>query len=264
MNIIAKHNDIPIGVIGDIHGDFGLIRDKIKYYNLEGILLFQAGDFGVGFNYNNPREPRKEKKRLQDLNVFLKKRKIFLYVVSGNHDNPLFFDGNHNFTNLIFMQNYDVVEAGEHKILGIGGATSVDRKPNHHFKDYRGHDYPGRRENINWWPGAEKIVYNEEKLATIAGVDVVITHTAPDFVYPPVLGTTVLKWCDCDPELKDELIAERKLVTEIYKKLDEINFITWWCFAHFHQSNYQTYNITKFKLLDIGEFTEIKFNKEED
>jgi UDP-2,3-diacylglucosamine pyrophosphatase LpxH len=264
MNVIAKHMDMPIAVIGDVHGKWGLIRDKIKYYNLENVLVFQTGDFGVGFNYNDPREPKKERKRLLELNAFLKKRNICLYVIHGNHDNPVFFDGNHNFTNLIFMQDYDVVEVGEHRILGIGGATSIDRKPNHHFKDYMGYNYPGRREGVNWWPGAEKIVYDEEKLATIAGVDVVITHTAPDFVYPPVLGQTIYKWCDCDPGLKAELIVERELVTKIYKKLDEINVIKFWFYGHFHRTNTQKHELTKFCLLDIGEIQEIKFEREEE
>jgi hypothetical protein len=228
------------------------------------MILFQAGDLGVGFRYNDPRQPEKEKRRLEEINIFLKKRKIFLYVVRGNHDNPIFFDGNHNFTNIVFMQDYDIVEIGERAVLGIGGATCVDRKPNHNFKDYRGHNYPGRKEGIDWWPGAEKVIYDEEKLKTIAGIDIVVTHTAPDFVYPPVLGGTVFKWIECDPELKEELIAERELVGKIYKKLDEINVIKWWIYAHFHQSKFQLYNFTKFKLLDIGEVYEIKAERDEE
>ena len=61
MDIIAKHNDIPIAVIGDVHGEWDLITNRIKKYNLDNIIIFQAGDFGVGFNYNNPVEPKKEK-----------------------------------------------------------------------------------------------------------------------------------------------------------------------------------------------------------
>ena len=149
MKIIAKHIDLPVAAVGDIHGDLGFIRDKINNYQLENTIIFLAGDFGVGFRYNDPREPAKEKKRLTLFNSSLKKRNIFLYVVRGNHDNPTFFDGNHNFTNLIFMQDYDVVDVGETLYLGIGGATSVDRKPNHHFKDDRGKNHPGRKDGVN-------------------------------------------------------------------------------------------------------------------
>ena len=263
MAEIAKHIDMPIAVIGDVHEEWGLIKDKIKYYTLQDAILFQAGDFGVGFKYNDPREPGKERKRLLELNKFLKKRNIFLYVVRGNHDNPMFFDGNHNFTNIIFMQDYDVVEVGEHRILGIGGATSVDRKPNYKFKDYRGKDWPGRKEGIDWWPN-EKIIYDEEKLNNLYGIDVVVTHTAPDFVYPLILGETVIKWCTCDPELKDELTAERELVAKIYKKLDEFNCIKFFFYGHFHKSHFEKNGLTTFRLLDIGEFREVRFEKEEE
>lgn len=262
MNIIAKHNDLPIAVIGDIHGEFNVIIKKVKHYDLNDVVLLVAGDMGVGFNYNNPREPKKEKVRLLYLNQFLKRHNIFLYIVRGNHDNPSFYDGKHNLSNLIFMQDYDIVQVGEYMILGVGGATSVDRKPNHHFKDYKGENHPGRRENVDWWPN-EKVIYDEEKLNVIAGIDIVVTHTCPDFVHPPVLGDNVWKWCDCDPELKSELIEERELMGKIYDKLNELSVIKWWYYAHYHQSNFQTYNSTKFKLLDIGEFHEIKFKNEQ-
>ena len=262
MNIIAKHTIMPIYTIGEIHGDFHggfkIISDKIKLYDLNDCIIFACGDFGVGFRYNNPDEPRKEKKRLVLLNTLLKKRKIFFYVVRGNHDNPIFYDGNHNLSNLIFMQDYDIVEVGDYSILGIGGATSVDRKPNHHFKNYKGDDHPGRTDGVDWWPN-EKIVYDEEKLNMIAGIDAVISHTCPDFILPSILGGNVWKWCDCDPELKNELIEERELVGKIYNKLNELSVIKWWVYGHFHQSKFQTYNSTRFKLLDIEEFHELKF-----
>lgn len=257
MNIIAKHEDIPVGVIGDIHEEFFLIKEKIKYYNLEDAVLFVAGDFGVGFFYNNPREIIKEKKRLEILNAFLRKRKIFLYIVRGNHDNPCLFDGKHNFSNLIFMEDYDVVEVGEHRILGIGGAISLDRKPNYNFPNLYGKNHKGRREGVNWWPN-ERIFYDEEKINTLAGIDVVITHTAPDFVHPNILSEYVLKWIECDSELKNELFEERATVAKIYNKLSELNYVKHWYYGHFHHSNCETYELTKFRLLDIGEFAEIK------
>jgi Icc-related predicted phosphoesterase len=263
MDVIAKHEDFIVGVIGDIHGDFDLLKDRVKNYELSNTILFQVGDFGVGFRYNDPREPKKENKRLKDLNDFLKKRNIFLYVIRGNHDNPMFFDGNHNLANLIFMKDYDVVEVGRFTYIGIGGATSVDRKSNHHFKSYRGNNHPGRREGIDWWGVGEKVSYNEDKLEKIAGIDVVLTHTCPDFIFPPILGGPVWKWCDCDSTLKDELIEERAIMSKIYNKLNELSVIKLWAYGHFHGSNFETYGNTKFKLLDVGEFLEINLRRNE-
>ncbi len=265
MTVIAQHIDMPVAVIGDVHEKWGLIIDKIKYYNLQDAVLFQAGDFGVGMGYNDPREPKKEQKRLNELNQFLVKRNIFLYVVRGNHDNPMFFDGKHNLTNIIFMQDYDIVEVGEHRILGIGGATCVDRKENPlFFRDFsETRTWKGRKEGIDWWPD-EKVVYDEEKMNFLVGIDVVITHTAPNFVFPQILTDTVLKWCKYDPELKDELIAERELMAKIYKKLDEINVIKFWYYGHFHKPNTQKHEMTTFYLLDIGEFREVRFERKEE
>ena len=62
---------MPIAVIGDIHGEWGLIRNKIKYYDLQDACVFQAGDFGVGFRYNDPREPRKERKKTNEIERIL-------------------------------------------------------------------------------------------------------------------------------------------------------------------------------------------------
>ncbi|MFA5068079.1 MAG: metallophosphoesterase [Candidatus Izemoplasmatales bacterium] len=256
MDIIANHEDIPIIAIGDVHGDFSQITTKIKYYELENCALFQCGDFGVGFNHDNPKNIQKEKKTLILFNEFLNKKNIFLYVVRGNHDNPIFFDGNHNMTNIVFMKDYDIVEIGKHNVLGIGGATSVDRKPNKNFSDYNGKSYRGRKQGISWWLN-EKVVYDEQKLSLIGGVDVVITHTSPDFAYPATISDNVLKWCEYDPELKEELVFERQLMTKIYKKLDEINVVKYWCFGHFHESKTEKHESTTFCLLDIGEFKEL-------
>ena len=261
MNVIGSHEYIPICVVGDVHSRWGLIMDKIRYYKMDNTVIFQVGDFGVGFGYNNPTEPKKERKRLTILNTFLKKRNIFLYVVRGNHDNPMFFDGKHNLSNIVFMQDYSIVEIGDYKILGIGGATSVDRKPNSNFADYRGKWYPGRRDGIDWWSNTEKIVYDEDKLSVIAGIDIVVTHTVPDFIYPTVINENVLKWVEYDPELKDELIEERAVVSRIYQKLNEVNVIKWWLYGHFHQSRSTKHENTKFQLLDVGEFTEVRLDR---
>jgi len=266
MNIVGRHNDIPVGILGDIHGEFKVIMEKVKIYNLDNTVIFQLGDFNIGFGHRDPRFERKEKVAVRMLNTFLKKRCIFLYIIRGNHDDPTFFDGKHNYTNIVFMQDYDCVEVGEYTYLGIGGATSVDRKENPNFPNLYGKPHPARKPNIDWWPGVEKVVYDEEKLKDLVGIDVVLTHTCPDFVYPPLLGGTVPKWAEYDPELPGELIEERKNVTKIYNKLNELNYIKFWYFGHFHQTKIEKYQVTEFHLLDINEFQEVKFprKKEED
>jgi UDP-2,3-diacylglucosamine pyrophosphatase LpxH len=257
MLLPKKFENFAMGFMGAIHGEFNVFRNKIKYYNVENSVIFQLGDFGVGFNYGDIKSQKKENRVLIELNCFLKKRNVFLFVVRGNHDNPMFFDGNHNLPNITFMQDYDTVEVGDYKILAIGGATSVDRKENYNFKDYMGKNYPGRKEGVSWWPN-EKVVYNHEKLSFITNVDIVISHTAPHFVHPPTLNNDVMKWVDCDPDLKNELLEERNKMAEIYRKIDEINFVKFWFYAHFHQTKTEKYQLTTFYLLDIAEFRELR------
>jgi UDP-2,3-diacylglucosamine pyrophosphatase LpxH len=258
MNIVKTHKDVPIVVVGDLHGEWDVINNQVKKNKIEDIVIFCAGDFGVGFGYNNPRNPIKEKKRIIILNNFLKKRNIFLYVVRGNHDNPLFFDGKHNFENVFFMQDYDVVEVGEHKILGIGGAISLDKNPNCNIRDYRGKHWGGRTEGKDWWSD-EIFLYNKEKINQLFDIDVVITHTSPDFTHPPIVRENIKRLLESDKNLKNELIEERRLLTMAYNNIKKNNIIKFWFYGHFHEKNVQKFESTKFVLLDVNDFLEIKF-----
>ena len=251
--------DMLIAFMGDIHGDFAVINKKIHYYQLEDAVLCQLGDFGVGFGYNDPREPKKEKKRLSMLNIFLKKRNIFLHVVRGNHDWPEFFDGNHDFSNIKFLKDYDTIEVGDVKILGLGGAVSVDRKPNRLFSDVNGRGtWPGRREGINWWKN-EGFVFDEEKVKNIYGVDIVFSHTKPMFVGPNMYeGKDMHKWFADDPELEGDLKKEGEDLDKLYKILKKNSKLISWFYAHFHYTKTDIIDGTKFCLLDIDEFRDLR------
>ena len=188
----------------------------------------------------------------------MEKRNVFLYVVRGNHDNPMFFDGTHNFSNLIFMEDYDVIQVDDLRILGVGGAISVDRKPNRYVLDMNGRSHKGRRENIDWWP-SEVFKYDEKKASSLVGIDVVATHTAPLLVPPLTLGgETVQKFMLCDSALKVELTKERELMGELFTKLQEKNNIQAWYYGHFHDSNSLDIDGTKFQMLDINELLEFR------
>lgn len=259
MQIISKHKNSLICCIGDIHGCFDVMVSKIKDYDLTDCICLQLGDFGVGFNYNDPRAPIKEKKRLSMLNSFLKHRNIFLYAIRGNHDSVSFFDGKHNFSNLIFMEDYDVIEVGDRRILGVGGAISVDRRENKNRVDgLNGKWYPGRRIGIDYWEN-EVFNFDEKKIRDISGVNIVITHTAPDFAYPNNYNNIKI-WIDNpkDPTLLDELIIERKQMSQMYDILDEKNLILNFVYGHFHMSKIEMHRTTNFHLLDVCEFREIR------
>jgi len=258
MKIFRTHNNLPIVVVGDLHFKWKILQENIKALDLEDIIIFQSGDFGVGFDLTTDRKIRKENKRLKIFNEFFEKRSIFLYVIRGNHDNPEFFDGCHNLSHIIFMQDYDVIQVGDKKILGIGGALSTDRKENPNFPDMYGKPHPARIPGRDWWPGSEMVKYDEKKLNNIKDIDVVITHGAPKFAYPLLAEERLEKWVEYDPELLNEAIEEREIQTKIYNKLIENNDIEYYIYGHYHRHNMTPIDNTMFWCLEKESFTELR------
>lgn len=238
--------DSQIIMLGDIHGDYHQIQKFFNRLQLTNVSLFQVGDFGVGFTYNE-REVRKELKTLQLLSDFLVKRESHLYVIRGNHDDPSFFDGEHNFDGITFLQDYDVVEVNGLKILGIGGATSVDKVD--------------RKEGKDWWAG-EKPVFDESKL-DLTGIDVVITHTAPNFTQPFGGNAFISNYISRTMGLAEELLEERNILAKISDKILENNTPRFWFYGHFHQSYMTEVGDVMMIGLDINEFYELLWREEQ-
>lgn len=187
MEIFKTYNDQPIFLLGDIHGNFYVIINLIHKYDLHDCLIFQLGDFGIGFNYN-------------------KKGVVYLFV---------------------------------------GGALSIDKK------------YSGLTEGFDYWDD-EKFIYDEEKIKNAIGVNVVLTHTAPNFADPLINNDFAKKCIEGNPILEHQMIQERELVTNLYDKLSENNFIKLWVYAHFHNTNISHINGTTFLLLNVNEFRKVK------
>ena len=73
--------------LGDIHGDYDVIRKFIKNYDITNANIIQLGDFGVGFGTFT-----ENKKQLDYYNKIFVKRNVHIWVVRGNHDNKLYFN----------------------------------------------------------------------------------------------------------------------------------------------------------------------------
>lgn len=155
--------------IGDLHGNFNHLKYMLK--DIKNSYLIQVGDFGIGFtSYLNDRST------LESLNLFLRERGCILYAIRGNHDNPSFFDGHINFDSLKLVSDYSVVNfKGWGNILFIGGGISIDRT-------YR-HEESIISSNTYWWK-EEKVVLDLDKLESFTDIDIIVTHTAPNYCYP--------------------------------------------------------------------------------
>jgi len=72
-------------LIGDLHGGYPELLNKIKKYKLENTSFIQVGDWGLGFQ-------RRELdiKALVQIDSFLREQANRLYIIRGNHDNKWF------------------------------------------------------------------------------------------------------------------------------------------------------------------------------
>jgi predicted phosphodiesterase len=249
--------------LGDIHGNFNLINQYVNQYKLKDCIIIQVGDFGVGFA---PLE--KERKTLGYVNPLLKKNNIMLYAIRGNHDFKPYFDNDpFGFSNIKLLPDYTILDieldvmglTETKKILFIGGAVSVDRNWRMTAKQKNGdHEVrPGQ----SWWQD-EIFVLDNDKLADMRGIDIVVTHTAPDYCVPDnsmgfggfVEG--IIKDTG-DKELKTDLLFERNQVTDAFHTLRlNGNDITHHYYGHFHRSDTINMYGVKHRLLGVGELWE--------
>jgi UDP-2,3-diacylglucosamine pyrophosphatase LpxH len=245
--------------IGDTHGNHRLIAHRVKSLKLENETFFHVGDFGVGF-CNTEHE---DVEKMAYLNKILKKHNCHCYVIRGNHDDPNYFQGNHDYSNLHLMPDYSVVEINGEKVLMVGGGISVDRK--------------GRKETMLGWASHnidkacywydEEFVLKRDILEGMSDIDYVVTHSSPKFVHPinntnngidshgPFIQRLV--W-EGDDKLKDDLNKEREDITTMYNILSDNNNIKKWFYGHFHCHKKETVDGTDFVLLDCDEFYDVK------
>lgn len=239
--------------LGDTHGNHKFIMHKIKSLDIRDTTIIHVGDFGVGFKniHTDKVEMNSLNKRLEDYNCHM-------YVIRGNHDNPEYFDGSWDWSNLHLVPDYTVVTVNGDDVLLVGGAISIDRKPRlqQQLVDARN----GKESEYYWYD--EAFVLDEEKLKEIKGVRYVVTHSCPSFVEPindvnngpGSHGWFVGGFCSADPELKDDLNKERTDLTRMYEILKEYNYIDKYIYGHFHKHNAQYYEDTDFVCLGINEF----------
>jgi predicted phosphodiesterase len=220
-------------LLGDIHGDFQtIVNFARKNKSEEPQYLIQVGDFGAGFHKNFLAD-------MEYLNQELANANITLYVIRGNHDDPKYFNGEHEWSNLKLLKDYSILVIEAKRILLVGGAISIDRLQ--------------RKENVSWWEG-ETFNYNEELLETFEGIDIVVTHSSPNFVFPQTFNHLVMSYAAYDPNLLNDLTLERQRFNEMYKILVNKNDIKHWFYGHFHTTRSETYENTRFNVLGINYF----------
>ncbi len=234
-------------LIGDIHGNFNYLKYQITQKNITDCTIIQVGDFGIGFtNRDNDIET------LKNLNDFLMGQNITMLAIRGNHDNPDFFNGDYDLSNLKLLPDYTTMNVDDYNFLFIGGAISVDRTDR--IKENNTNMKYGSRKRC-YWEG-EDIEYNPQITKNLKGIDIVVTHTAPDWCWPNNklgFGKFVEDWAKYDKNLIEDLRFERNQMTNIFLDLYENNQIKKHFYGHFHKSKLETHNGIDHHLLDINE-----------
>lgn len=238
---------------GDTHGNHKQIKYLIKSRKITNAVIFHVGDFGIGF-----KKAERDIEDLEDLDEFLKEKNIIMWVCRGNHDNPIYFNGNYIYGNLKLVEDYTVVEVNNKKVLMVGGALSIDREP----RKRTNIDYIkiGREERFYW--DTEVFVLDEEKLAEIKDIYIVVTHTSPSFVYPNNMNgypRIVTQFTDEDKTLLTDLDSERELLSKFWELVKVNSKPEFYYYGHFHQNNEENINGTKFTCLGIAE---LKFHED--
>jgi UDP-2,3-diacylglucosamine pyrophosphatase LpxH len=179
----------PILTIGDIHGKWDALFQKIQRLDLRDFTLICVGDLGVGFKDSHTKEIR----ALQFANDFFVARDIQFLSIRGNHDNPAYFNGEiQTFSNLRLVPDYHVETINDKKFLFVGGAISIDRKL--------------RKLGFSYWSD-ETFKLDHLK---IQRCDVLITHSAPTWNGPIEKSGIMAHYCQKDETLWDECMTERK------------------------------------------------------
>lgn len=244
----AKH----MVVAGDIHGDFEALAYKCCIQlKMTETLIIVAGDCGFGFQ-----EPACYEDLYKKLRNRLSKANNWMVFIRGNHDNPVYFDGQlMDYKRWKTIPGYSIVRVCGHNILCIGGAISVDRS-------WRRLEYLGRTvvegedEKLLpevYWPN-EAPVYDEAKLEAISkafSIDVVVSHTAPSFC-EMISKRGIENWLYKDEDLEDDIKAERQVMDKILSFLKEKGHpLDYWFYGHFHNSWKAEVDGTKYNMLDV-------------
>lgn len=218
-------------VCGDIHADLSVLQRGLKLTldfrkddaRLSGTPVKHAnvillGDVGLGF----PEDPTGER-LLHKMSRLAGMFKATLYLIRGNHDNPLVWRSEiatigmseQRHPNVYFLSDGTLRVNGE-RYLVIGGGTSVDKS--------------FREENRDWWPG-EGIGQDTGHLNYSAyhkddSKVCILSHVGPR---PPLVGAVLPSMFYDRQQAADEEQA-------LLRCIGDMVLPDRWYFGHYHEN----------------------------
>lgn len=243
-------------ICGDIHGELsGLVR-KATTCRISSADILVVGDFGAGFG-----RPKSMEVAYGKVRKALEENDICIYTIRGNHDDPAFFDGLHNFERLHFLQDHHIIELCDKRIYLIGGAVSADidlidplrRKSRRMINDSL--IKFGSSKRIWWSDEAPKQITETHPTA----VDIVVSHEAPLSFAPTLMRANHVR----DDTWK-KIIESRKYLDYVLSQVKP----PLWFYGHYHshyegEAEFTTGNgenfphKTHYQCLDIAEMVRV-------
>lgn len=233
-----NHNVNSIHFLGDVHGNMSHIAYTIRSSKWENCIIFQVGDFGAGFISNES---------YIALNKELKSKNIWLYAIRGNHDLPEAFNNQFEESNIFMVKDYTILNMiigdQEKNIFCLGGAISIDRLQ--------------RIPNKSWWENeVVDFNYTDEDIEAINNINIIVSHTSPDWLPPTKMGKIVYHFAANDPSLLHDLVTERANMTVFMNQVIANNKDTLhdYYYGHFHYNQIFKHENVNYNLLGVGEF----------
>ena len=237
--------------IGDTHG-MRPVFSIVDRFKIEKSNLIHVGDFGLGFV-----SIMQDVKNLEVIDEMLIDTQNKLFVVRGNHDNPIFWDKSKGLNlpklhNIHLVDDYSVLDIENKKILCVGGGISIDRQIR---KDDRPYPSWWKDEEFQWHPGKFNRVVNNHNT-----MDIIVTHSAPSACYPRGVDAPIVNdWHNVELQhgnnLKGELQMERKKTDMLKDAVLKAYKPTNWFYGHFHTSKTEIIDLVKFQALKINEIS---------
>lgn len=237
----AEHH---LWICGDIHGELSnLVWKASRQLKIRNADIWVVGDFGAGFGRSKSMDVAYAK-----ICSVLEENDIYLYAIRGNHDDPAFFDGSHDYERLHFLPDHRIVELCGKKIYLIGGAVSTDidlvdpliRKSRRMQNDSLIRFGSSKR---IWWPD-EAPVQTTAKLPKFA--DIVVSHEAPLSFEPPLMRENHVRegtW--------EKVVESRRYLDFVLNTIKPSQ----WFYGHYHKYYEGNFQGTHYFGLDIAEMT---------
>lgn len=242
MNILKEEKEYDfLYMLGDLHSHFDNLINWFTDKKVVNSCIVCVGDFTRGQGF--AADIVKEEIKLKNLNDFLYDRNSKLFTIRGNHDNPEYFRGNNDFSNLVFMPDYTILSVNGKRIFCLGGAISINRKEL----------IPA----IDWFPD-EVMRFDESELPYITDIDIMVTHMAPQGFFPLSFNQMVENYALNDATLKTELNIERHNLRMFFDKIKAQNpNLKQYFYGHYHHSYRMYMGTTEFRLLNITELEKV-------